>query len=131
MIERVMSREVLPGCPAVGDYRAKLKSGARALVNANESSCPGCEVFSATPIVSSWRYIPGEGLRTKDSNDNSLTRMLGRSVRSDPHNSHVEGTFCEFALRVSDNNFCPVNDYYCRSHNLQRCIKPMQRNVFY
>jgi len=49
MIERITSREVLPGCPAVGDYRAKLKSGARALVNANESFCPKCKVFPATP----------------------------------------------------------------------------------
>lgn len=64
MIERITSREVLPGCPAVGDYRAKLKSGARALVNANESLCPEFRVLPATPIAPSWRYMPRGGLRT-------------------------------------------------------------------
>lgn len=48
-----------------------------------------CDAIS---IASSWRYIIGRGLGTKDSSDNSLTQMLGRS---DPHYSRVGRIFRE------------------------------------
>lgn len=49
MIERVMPLEVLPeDARPLEIIGLKLKSGARTLVNANESSCPGCSLFPAT-----------------------------------------------------------------------------------